>query len=385
MSEEQAIVIDVGSGYVKVGFAGEPEPMAVFPSVVGRPRHKGIMVGRGQKDHYVGDEAQSRRGILTLKYPTEYGIVTHWDDWEVILHHALYDVLRIAPAEHPIFLTEVPLNPPANQEKMTQFLFEAFNAPAMNVGNGAVMALYATGKTTGIVADLGDGVLYTVPIQEGAAIPQAILRLELGGRDLTRYLMQLLSERGYSFTTTAEQEIVRDIKEKSCYVALDFAKAMQTAASKQQAYTLPDGRVITFDSECFRCPEGLFQPGIIGKEEIGIAEILYNSIMKCDVALRQDLFANIVLAGGTSLFPGIAQRLKQEITALAPPNTQINVIAAPERHYLPWIGASMLAASPDFASTWIRQQDYDERGPSIVHRKCLQSTTVRRLSESRPI
>jgi actin-related protein len=371
--EQPAVVIDNGSGVVKAGIAGDDAPKVTFPSIVGRPKHESTMAGMGEKSEYIGDEAQAKRGILLLKYPIEHGIITNWDDMEKIWAHTYNNELRVDPGEQGTLLTEAPMNPKANREKMTTIMFETFAVPQMYVAIQAVLSLYASGRTTGIVVDAGDGVSHTVPIYEGYALPHAIKRVNLAGRDLTEWMCKLLMERGYTMTTTAEKEIARDIKEKLCYVALDYDAEMgkPVDSEMEKQYEMPDGQVLTIGNERFRCPEALFKPSFLGMEDPGMHELAFNSIMACDVDVRKDLYGNIVMSGGTTMYDGIADRLQKEVAGLAPSTMKVKVIAAPERKYSVWIGGSILASLSTFASMWVTHDEYDETGAGIVHRKCF--------------
>jgi actin-related protein len=213
-----------------------------------------------------------------------------------------------------------------------------------------------------------------VPIYEGYALPHAIQRLDLAGRDMTEYLMKILTERGYSFTSSAEKEIVRDIKERMGYVAVDFDAEMDkagTSSDLEMNFELPDGQVITVGDERFRCAEVLFKPTMLGRESEGIHKLTYSSIMKCDVDIRRDLYRNTVLSGGSTMFPNLDQRLNKEMTALAPASIKIKVVAPPERKYSVWIGGSILSSLTTFQEMWISKDQYDESGPQIVHRMCF--------------
>lgn len=281
-------------------------------------------------------------------------------------------------------LTEAPLNPKANRERMTQVMFETFRVPAMYVSIQAVLSLYASGRTTGVVLDVGDGVSHTVPVFEGFAIPHATGRLNLAGRDLTTYLARLFTEQGHNFTTSAELQIVRDIKEKLGFVAVDFEaslaaaedrskrlKLSQESSDKDATYELPDGQVIAVRDERFRSSELLFQPHLGGKDLQGVHSLVLSSITSCDVDLRRDLFGAVVLSGGTTLLPGFPERLEKELKSLAPSSVRVKVVAPAERRFSVWIGGSILADMSCFQQKYITREEYNESGPSIVHRKCF--------------
>ncbi|KAJ5067152.1 actin [Anaeramoeba ignava] len=375
--EIRSIVIDNGSDTIKAGFSGDDKPRSIISTIIGKTRNSGEKLEKLEKlekEYYIGEEAKTKRGILQLKYPIEHGIITNWDDMEKIWNYIFYKELRIAPEENPVFLTEKIMNPKANREKITQIMFETFSVPAMYLSNTSVLSIYSSGRTTGISVDFGDSEFNIVPVYEGYALPHSILHYFVSGRNLTDYMMKILNERGYSFKTSEEREIARDIKEKLCYVALDFEKESDSSnrsSSIEKEYYFPDNiHFITLEDERFKCPEPIFNPSLLGLEYSGIPETIYNSIMKCDHSIRKDFYGNIVLSGGSSFFPGIEKRIEKELTQLAPLDMKIKVIADPERKYYAWIGGSILSALSNFQSMWVSKEEYDETGPSIVHKKC---------------
>jgi len=368
------IVVDIGTGLTKGGVAGDDAPRAIFPALIGTPRHQGVMVGMGQKELFVGEEAQQKRGILALSQPIHRGIVQDWSGLEKILSHLFYNELRVTPEEAAVLTTEAPLNPKVNREKLMQILFETFNVPATYISIQAVLSLYSSGRTTGIVFDSGDGVSHCVPIYEGYSLPHAVCRLDVAGSNLTDYMQKILQYRGCSMNTSSERQIVMIMKEKLCYCALDYEAEIEKAANTkecQATYELPDGTSVTLNEERFQTTECLFKPSLLGIEHNGISSMIHESIQKCDIDVRKELSTNIALSGGTTMFPQIENRIHKDLSEINNTSRQFKILAPPERKYSVWIGGSILASLSTFQQMWITAAEYEEHGPRIVHRKCF--------------
>lgn len=365
----QPIVIDNGSGVIKAGFAGEDYPKVHFNSYIGRPKHVRVMTGGLEGDVFMGPKAEEHRGLLNIKYPIEHGIITEWNDMEQIWTYIYSkEMLAAASEDHPVLLTEAPLNPRTNRVKAAEVFFETFNVPALYFSMQAVLSLYATGRTTGVVLDSGDGVTHAVPIYEGFALPHSIMRSDVAGRDVTRYLKLLLRKEGLLFKTTSELEIVRAMKEKVCRVTLNPQKDEQIEQDPIP-YLLPDGTVVQVGRASFRAPELLFYPYLIGEETEGIHEVLAYSIRKSDLDLRKIFYSNIVLSGGSTLFKGFGDRLLSEIKKLTPKDIKIRISAPQDRIYSTWMGGSILAALDTFKKMWVSKKEYDDSGSRIIDQK----------------
>ena len=329
------------------------------------------MVGENNKEFYIGTEAEDKRGVLKINYPIEHSIINNWDEIEKIWENIFINGLKVDPIEYNVMLTETSINPKENKEKMAQIMFEKFKIPKLYIALQAVLSLYTVGKFTGFVVDSGEDDTHFVPIFDGYSLPHAVMKLDLAGRELTKFMMKLLTESGTRFSTNAEKEIVKVIKEKVCYVALDFEEALRSV--EKFDYELPDGSLINIKDERIKCPEALFKPSLVGNDGNDIGKICYDSIQKCDIDLRRDLYYSIILSGGNSMYNGLPERLTKEIKALVPESIkdEIKVIASPERKFSVWIGGTILSNISTFESMWITKTEYEEYGCSIIHKKCF--------------
>lgn len=377
------IVSDNGTGYVKCGHAGRNFPEHVFPAMVGRPiiRSQAKVGDIEVKDLMIGEEAALCRQMLEINYPMENGVVRSWEDMRHLWSYTFHEKMGLDPGNCKVLLTEPPLNPKTNREKMIQIMFEEYGFKGVYISIQAVLTLYAQGLLTGVVVDSGDGVTHICPVYDGFALAHLTRRLDIAGRDITRYLIKLLLLRGYAFNHTADFDTVREIKEKLCFVAYDIKQEEMLANDTTfnvESYTLPDGRVIKLGAERFSAPEAMFQPHLLGRDENGVAELLFNTIQSADVDTRSGLYKHIVLSGGSTMYPGLPSRLEREIKQLylervLKGDTQrlskfkIRIEDPPRRKHLVFDGGSVLAdIMKNNDSFWMTKAEYEEQGIRVL-------------------
>jgi actin-related protein len=393
-NNEEVIVIDIGTGSVKAGWAGEDAPRVVIPTIVLDDSD-----GGESKDFLIGQDAlqtlhSDDKHAISL--PVERGEITDWVAMEKIWDH-IFRELKVESNQFSVMVT----NPPgASMNMRTQIarrMFGTFRVPALTICNQAVLSLYASGRTTGIVLEAGEGLTNAVPVFEGYALPHAMMQLNMAGRDLTRNLMQILSERGIVFSES-HVDIVRDIKEKLCAVAVSredlqaIDNELNGEVTDQRVnnnnnnsnmdeltYELPDGQVIRIDTHCrYHTPEILFNPTgwpdlqgprpLTQECSLGVHEMIYQSIMQCDSYLRKGLFSNVILAGGTSMFNGYGERMQRELDGLTGGHQFIDIVTDSQRKYAAWIGGSMYASLSTFNQIKVSRHEYQE-DPNQVHKK----------------
>lgn len=361
------VVIDIGTATTKAGFEGEEYPRLVFPTLVGYINYDlnnyeaFIPKDRIDEDYFIGEEVLQLKDGLKLKYPIKRGVIKDWESMEKILHYIFYKGLDIDPRAYPVLLTEYPLNIESNRKKIIEIMFGTFKVPAVNFTMQPLLSAYRIGRTTGCVVEIGE-ITHIVPILHGYPIKDAIKRLDFGGGDIDDYLLELIKEKGVSIQEESYiSPQIRNIKEKLCYVAMDPEREMRLSkivAGMEITWMTPDGDIIPLNYERFLAPECIFDPTRIKKEIEPLHVEIFNAISQCDEEMRENLFSSIILSGGSTMFPGIKERLTKEIKEQIPESVDVKIIAPPERMYSAWMGGTVAASLRDFQNQCITYIEY---------------------------
>ncbi|KAL1488890.1 hypothetical protein ABEB36_014682 [Hypothenemus hampei] len=341
-----SIILDLGSGYIKAGTAESEFPSCSIPTR--------IFSSNEEEDPV---------------YPIEHGIIQNYEHIETLIGQIYDNELNLRPEEHPVLLTQPPKNPQKDKEKLAEILFENFQAPALYEEVHSVLTFYASGKSAGLILESGHGLTSVVPILSGYAISEAILRLDVGGGEIDKYLANFVNEKQPDNPITNEE--ARILKENLCYVPEESNFNHRDAM--EESYRLPDGRTITLEKERQIATNPLFDPSLVDQYDApGIHEMIFQSIFKCGVDLRRDFANNIILSGGNTMFSGLDVRLKHELESRVPPSMTIHIIADPDRKVYVWRGGSILASLSTFIKNiCLSRQEYEEFGASILRKKFI--------------
>jgi centractin len=387
------IIIDIGSGIIKAGISGQELPKIMFPNYIGEPKYSKVLRSFRKdnqeiQEQYIGKDCLKFLGILKLRYPVKNGIFENDQDILTIFKY-IYQNLEIDNeeiSEHPILITEPLLNPYSNREKIASALFENLSAPAIFFASQPILSLFSTSSTSGVILESGEGVTQSCVVYEGYSIPNTYIRNNYGGKDVTEYFLTLLQRQGYSFSTTSEFEIVKKMKEDICFTSIsgnsinnisNINSNIELGGNKNKSestgiYNLPDGNAIKIGDEKSLAPEILFNPSIIGNENLSFQEMIITSINKVDIDLRKNLYNNVLISGGNTLFKGIQEKFHSEIKNLAPKNMKVKLHTPGNRLLSCWSGGNVISILEIFKKMWVSREEWVEKGnKSIIHIKTI--------------
>ena len=362
----KSIIIDNGTGNIKAAISGEEYSNIIIPSCIGRPKSSDFFY-KEKKDYVFGNDIEWMKKDHIVKYPINRGIIQDWDSMEKIWEHVLYQ-LHSYPEECNVMLTQPIMNPKDQAEKMIQVMFETFNVQGFYITNPPFLSFYSLGKLTGLAVDSGESLTQYLAVLEGFELPWKRDLIEFGGKDLTEYLVRLLNEIHY-IPIDKEKHIAEVAKIKACYVALDYQSELKYVEPFE--YTLPDGTDIFIRDQRIKCCEALFNPSLTGVDyDENIAEYCNKCIKSCNSDQRNDLYSNIILSGGNTMFEGFAERFAEEIKKLAGYKYEevVNVTTHQEKNLAALKGGCVLSSLSEFEEKWITKTEYEESGSYIVHK-----------------
>ena len=359
--ETQPLVLDLGSDMIKFGFSGNDVPSATVRNIVGETNStNNVMIGKVVNQLYTGNRAEQLRSVLGMSRPILNGVVQDFSKFETILHHTFYNELTIAPESHTLLLTEHPLNPKPNRENILQIAMETYNIPGVYFGIPGVLSYYANDTiTSGLFLDCGYGVTSLVPVYNGEVMVKGIVRQNWAGNVATDWLLHLLHRDNECMKFDKDSlELMTRHRAYIPYSELSYISHTNSIGESVNLYT--------------KSLEPLFNPKVMGCGLLGLHELAFDSIQRCDESTHKDLCSNITLSGGGTLIPGFESRFQKEFTQLLTPElgSKTTIVAPPDRKYLTWKGGSVLSDSDVFKHLLISYEEYNEHGPGIAYRKC---------------
>ena len=356
-----SVIIDVGSGLIKVGFGGEDGPRNIVNSIVGIPKMAGLKVGMEQKERYIGEEAISNFEFMNFYSPIQRGEVVDWDKFETLMHYILYNEIEVVPEDISVLITETPLSSKKNRAKISELLFEKFNVQKCHVANSSMLGLFSYGRTSGIVVDSGYNITSSVPVYEGFPLVYASQKINLGGEDLSSKLLDIIRDKlDKTYKTIKGKLLAEDIKDKIGYISTNIGQDEKI----EEKYILPDAKELVLGNELFQVNEILFNPGE-NPELKSVTNMVTDSLKLCDDDVRKDINESICLVGGTSLMKNFTERLRLELSD----NKEIgmfNMQASPERQFSAWIGGSIMISLDNFQYLWVTKEEFDEKGKALI-------------------
>ena len=377
------IIIDLGSSEIKVGFSGEEKPSIIFKSIIGEPRFTKVFssLNRGNQEikvHNIGDDCFKNIGLIKLRNPIKHGILTNEQDI-IPLFNYIYSKLGINTeeiSEHPVVVAEPLLNPYSNREKIANSLFDDLGVPSIFFASQPILSLFSTSSTTGIIMESGEGVSQSCIVYEGYSLPNTYERYDFGGGEVTNYLRTLLKKKGYQLLNSNEYRFISDMKEKYCFFVpqkynLDFDNVRRALDAQKINYYLPDGTSVSLGDERILASEILFEPELIGKEYLGLSDIILSSINKAEIQLRPKAFENIVLSGGNILMKGLEDKMKDGIIQKSNKNVKVNVKSIKEPQISCWVGGNLISSLDIFNKISITKKEWEEKGSKIIHVKTI--------------
>ncbi|CAB4067794.1 ACTR3 [Lepeophtheirus salmonis] len=365
-------IVDIGTGYSKIGFAGNKEPQFVFfPSAiavketakVGDEATRRLATGVEDLDFYIGDEALNATGYA-VKYPVRHGVVEDWDLMEKFMEQCIFKYLRAEPEDHHFLLTEPPLNTPENREYTAEIMFESFNIPGLYIAVQAVLALSSSfsskpSSTTGLVIDSGDGVTHIIPVADGYVIGSCIKHIPIAGRSITNFIQTLLREREIGIPPEQSLETAKAIKERYCYVCSDIAKEFNKYDTNLEKFIKTYKGINSVTKKPFHVDVGYER--FLGPEIFFHPEFANPDFM---MPIFRSYFGRRL---ERDLRKSVDARLKytEQFSSVNPTPINVKVLSHHMQRYAVWFGGSMLATLPEFFEVCHTKAQYDEYGPSI--------------------